>query len=118
MTLIRFGGHFYGTIVHTGTTMTQTSRKSFSKEYKAEVVDIVRRNDGNVSKTAVALGVSKSRIYAWLNEAKDGDVLPASGSISAAERVELTKLRREVKHLRMERESLKKTAAWFAAQSK
>lgn len=98
--------------------MTNTSKKSFSKEYKAEVVDLVRRNDGNVAKTSVALGISKGRIYAWLKDARENGGLQQPASLSVAEKTELAQLRREVKDLRMEREFLKKTAAWFAAQSK
>ena len=40
------------------------------------------------------------------------------GALTTAEKEELTRLRRENRTLRLERDFLKKTAAWFAKESK
>ena len=42
---------------------------------------------------------------------------PANGALSAAEREELTRLRRENKQLRLERDILSRATAWFARET-
>ena len=41
----------------------------------------------------------------------------AASGLAAAERDELTRLRREVRQLRLERDILSKAAAWFARET-
>jgi transposase len=52
----------------------------------------------------------------WVKQA-DLDEGRRSDGLTTDERAELRRLRRETKQLRMEREILKKAAAWFARES-
>jgi transposase-like protein len=54
-----------------------------------------------------------------LHRAKQAGNLPEKpdGPLGVEERAELKELREEVRRLRMEREFLKKAAAWFARES-
>jgi len=55
-------------------------------------------------------------IYNWVKQA-DLDAGIRKDGLTTEERAELRRLKREVKQLRMEREILKKAAAWFARES-
>ena len=62
------------------------------------------------------LGIAESSLSRWVRE-HNGDRGPkAPGSLSSDERQELVQLRRQVKRLEMEREFLKKAAAFFARE--
>jgi transposase len=52
----------------------------------------------------------------WVKQA-DRDAGRGDGGLSTGEREELTRLRREIKRLKMEREILAKAAAWFAQET-
>lgn len=89
-------------------------RRSFSPEFKQEAVKLVTEQNRSATAVARELGVAQSTLSAWLRLAP-----AASGpaSLSDAERLELAALRREVRTLRMEREILKKAAAFFAKEN-
>jgi transposase len=55
-------------------------------------------------------------IHNWVKQA-DVDAGVRSDGLTTDERAELRRLKRENKQLRMEREILKKAAAWFARES-
>ena len=59
---------------------------------------------------------SAQTIRNWVKQA-DLDQGVRSDGLTSSEREELRRLKREVKQLRMEREILKKAAAWFARES-
>lgn len=59
---------------------------------------------------------SSHTIRNWVKQAELDEGRRTDG-LTTAEREELRRLRREVKQLRMEREILKKAAAWFARES-
>jgi transposase len=100
------------------TTMTKRTRRSFSKEYKAEVVDLVRQADGNSAKVAREIGLSSQIVGAWVRQSLVDAGKGKPEQLTSAEREELSKLRKENKDLRMEREFLKKISTWFARENK
>ncbi|WP_455285874.1 transposase [Cupriavidus necator] len=55
-------------------------------------------------------------IYNWIAQS-DRDAGVRHDGLSTAERQELTRLRRKVKQLELEREILSKAAAWFARET-
>jgi transposase len=65
---------------------------------------------------AKEFGCTSWSIRQWVKQA-DRDVGRGDGGLSTAERQELTRLRRENRQLKMEREILSKAAAWFANES-
>ena len=92
-------------------------RRSFTPEYKAEVVGLIRDGGKAISAVARDLGLTESAVRNWVvrSEADSGRGDPKV--LTTAEREELSQLRRENRQLRMEREILKKATAFFAKES-
>ncbi len=97
----------------------QKPKRQFSPEFRAEAVKMVLDSGGKRSPHSIAieLGIQPSTLREWVRKAKEakGEVPPSRLSVS--ERAELAELRREVRNLRMEREILKKAAAFFAREN-
>jgi len=91
-----------------------TSRKPYPLEFRQQMVDLVR-----AGRTPEELGrefePSAESIRNWVRQA-DRDEGRAEG-LTTTERKELSRLRRENRKLRQEREILSKAAAWFARES-
>jgi len=97
--------------------MTQ-KRKQFSKQFKIDAVKLVTEQGYKVSEAARNLGIHHSSLRRWKKqfETNGNQAFPGKGHMSP-EKDELDRLRKEVKKLRMEREILKKAAAFFANES-
>ena len=99
--------------------MKKRLNRSYTPEFRAAAVKQV--TDGGRSMPAVArsLEMSAKTLANWVLRARKGQA-PANGStrqpVSELE-AELTRLRQENAKLRMEKEILKKAAAYFAKES-
>lgn len=92
-------------------------RRSFTKEYKAEVVQLIRESGRSAGDVARELGLTVSAVRQWVMQAEVDEGRGPPGALTTAEREELTKLRREVRDLRAERDILKRATAFFARES-
>jgi transposase-like protein len=92
-------------------------RRHFTPEYKAEVVGLFRTSGKTAGVLARDLGLQETSVRAWIRQADIDAGKGPAGALTTAEREELTALKREVKTLRLEREILKKAAAFFAKES-
>jgi transposase len=95
-----------------------TKRRTFSREFKAEAVKLAKDTGKGVAAVAKDLGLSESSLYLWAKQHEIDAGQGSAGALTTAEKQELTQLRRENRELRMEREFLKKAAAFFASQKK
>ena len=98
--------------------MARRKRRKFSGEYKAEVVELIRKSGKSVGAVARELDLTETAVREWVKQADAAAAPAAPGALSAAERDELVRLRKQVKTLEMEREILKKATAFFAKESK
>jgi transposase len=89
-------------------------RRKFTSEFKQEAVTLVQRSGRSANQVAQELGVSQTALSHWLREATRTAAGP--NGFHAVE--EFKALRREVERLRMERDILKKAAAFFANESR
>ena len=98
--------------------MTQ-KRKHYSKQFKIDAVKLVTEQGYKVSEAARNLGIHHSSLRNWKKQLEtDGNQsFPGKGHMTS-DKEELFRLRKEVKKLRMEREILKKAAAFFANEPK
>jgi transposase len=92
--------------------MERRKRRSFTPEYKAEAVRQVREGGKSMPQVAKELDLTESALRNWVREADGGEGKESAGARSTAEREELVRLRKEVRHLEMERDFLKKAAGW------
>lgn len=87
--------------------------RQYSKVFKEEAVALVREQGYSVSEAAKSLGIANNTLYKW----KEKIVAELDGkTLIEDERTELKRLRKEVKGLRMEKEILKKTRAFFTKE--
>ena len=89
------------------------ARRVFSAEFKAKVVDLVRRGERPVGEICRELDLTDSAVRNWVKQA-EGERRGDSGE---SESEELTRLRAEIRHLKMERDILKKATAFFVRES-
>jgi transposase len=94
--------------------MSKTKIKH-THEFKKEAVKLVTEQAYSQAEAARRLGVSAKNLSRWVKEAEETNSKMAKVKKNAkVEQEELLQLRKEVKRLRMEREILKKAAAFFA----
>jgi transposase len=98
--------------------MEKRKRRSFTKAYKAEVVELIRKSGKSIGAIAQELDLTETAVRAWVRQAEVDAGQGPVGALTTAEREELAQLRRRVKTLEMEREILKKATAFFAKESK
>ncbi len=91
-------------------------RRSFTEEFKAGAVRLVLDEGKTVSQVGRDLDVSQSVVGNWVKQAR-ADRSNGKTGLTTEERGELVKLRREVRELRLQRDLLKKAAAFFARES-
>jgi transposase len=100
------------------------TRPPSAPEFRRQMVELVRAGR-DPADLAREFEPSAQAIRNWVAEAdrKEGrreataKPAPAAAALSAAEREELARLRRETKQLRLERDILSRAAAWFARET-
>jgi transposase len=98
--------------------MGKRKRRRFSKEYKAEVVELIHKSGKSVAAVARELDLTETAVRRWVQQAEIDVGRGPAGALTTAEREELSQLRKRVRTLEMEREILKKATAFFAKESK
>jgi transposase len=97
-------------------------RRSFTDEYKAEAVAFVIEGGRPVAEVARNIGVHEMTLGKWVKKERDKQAsVPADAPLNESERLELIRLRDELKdekakntELQMQVEFAKKVATWFA----
>ena len=93
----------------------QRRRRSFTPEFKAKTVELIRSSGRSVHEVAKELDLTETAVRRWVNQAQiDAGERPG---LTTDEQEELRRLRSENRTLRMERDLLKKAAAFFAQES-
>jgi transposase len=97
-------------------TRRPRKRRSFTPEYKAEVVELCHTSSRSIGQVARDLGLSETAVRRWVAQAEI-DAGRREG-LTTSEREELTRLRRENRVLREERDILKRATAFFAKETR
>src|SRR5271155_1847771 len=92
------------------------TRRSFTSEYKAEIVELCRRGDRSIGQVARDFDLTETNVRTWVKQAEiDQGVRPG---LTSEERDELAKLRRENRSLREDVEILKRATVFFAKETR
>jgi transposase len=92
-------------------------RRTFTKEQKSDAVNLIRTSGEPVSQIARNLGIHVNTLHRWASQADIDEGKGPEGAYTTAEKAEIRELRRKIKRLEMERDFLKKAAAFFARES-
>lgn len=94
---------------------SKRSRRSFSDEFKRDAVALVRDTGRPIAHVADELGLYDSTLGNWVRAAEAAE---ANGQgLDADERARLAELEAENAQLRMERDLLKRTTAFWVKES-
>src|SRR5438034_223528 len=91
--------------------MDKRSRRRFTKEFKAETVALVRHSGKSIAEICRDMGLPESSVHRWLAQANI-DAGERDG-LTTAEREEFSRIRRELRVVREERDVLAKAIAFF-----
>jgi transposase len=89
-------------------------QKNYTKEYRANAVRLYQEGDRPMTEVARELGVAYQTFNAWVKDAETKAGAEPKSRPGETTGEELARLRRENRQLRMEKEFLKKAAAFFA----
>ena len=94
------------------------TRRQFSREFKLEAVRLVKERGVSVAQAARDLDLHENVLRKWVREAAADPqhAFPGLGQMKP-EQAEIDRLKKEVAKLKMERDILKKAAAYFARES-
>jgi transposase len=95
------------------------TRRKFTQEFKDDAVSLVIDQGYSCAEVARRLGVNDNNINRWVRQYRQRNEIESANGLSPEEmEAELKRLRKENKRLEMERDILKKAAAFFANESK
>jgi transposase len=98
-------------------TEGRRARRKFTDEFKAGAVRLVLDEGRTAGAVARELDLTESALREWVARAQADRTRGKSGGLTTAEREELARLRKENRQLKLERDILKKAAAFFAREN-
>ena len=93
-------------------------RRSFTPEFKAEIVDLCQRGDRSVGQVAKDFDLTETAVREWVKQAERDSGDREDGGLTSTEQQELAQLRRENRRLREDVEILKRATAFFAKETR
>ena len=99
--------------------MNQIKKPYYSLEFKQDAVQLILSKGYSIQEAVISLGVSASALRKWVTAEKGGSKnnhTISGNKLTLSEHEELLRLRKENIKLKMEREILKKAAAFFAQE--
>ncbi|MGR6923784.1 transposase [[Actinomadura] parvosata] len=91
-------------------------RRSFTPEFKAEIVELCRRGDRSIREVARDFDLTETAVRQWVRQAEIDE--GQRDGLTSSEREELTALRRENRRLREDVDVLKRATAFFVRETR
>ena len=89
-------------------------KKVYSPEFKTQAISLVREAGRPASEVARELGINTNTLYNWLSSISGAPPKNITNNDSAAE---IKRLKKALAQAEMERDILKKAAAYFAKET-
>jgi transposase len=96
--------------------MMKATRARYTLEFKEEAVRLVTSGE-RAATVARNLGLSEQTLHNWVKSAANGGLKVPTVPTVSAEQMEISRLKAELSRVKMERDILKKAAAYFAKES-
>jgi len=91
-------------------------RRSFTDEFKADIVEQCRKGDRSIARVAKDFDLTETAVREWVKQAEIDD--GRRPGLTSVERDELAQLRRDNRRLREDVEILKRATAFFAKETR
>ncbi len=101
----------------TGSRKTTRPRRSFTSEFKAEIVEQCLRGDRSIGQVARDFDLTETAVREWVKQ-HERDAGQRTDGVTSVEREELHRLRRENRRLQEDVDILKRAAAFFAKETR
>ena len=100
--------------------MEKIPRRVYTKEFKDEAVKLVLEGGQGVTETARRLSISSKTLANWVVAVKHGKAVNVGAPRTPVTELdaEVTRLKRELTEMKMERDLLKKATVYFAKESR
>lgn len=98
--------------------MERLPKVQFTKEFKEEAVKMVKESGLSLKEVSRRLSLPESTLRYWVKTIDNiSNNSKHHNKVITPEQMELSRLRRELAEVKMERDILKKAAAYFAKES-
>jgi transposase len=94
------------------------ARRSFTPEFRAEIVELCQRGDRSIGRVARDFDLTETAVREWVRQAERDAGTRGDGGLTTAERQELSALRRENRRLQQDVEILKRATAFFVKETR
>lgn len=100
--------------------MERIPKGLYSPEFRAEAVKLVEGEGLSIDRAAKRLSVPKSSLGNWVRAARSGKLTEVGKGqrVPSEQELELARMRKELAEVKLERDLLKKCAAYFAKESR
>jgi transposase len=93
-------------------------RRSFTPEFKAEIVELCQRGDRSIGQVAGDFDLTETAVREWVKQAERDVGDRVDGGLTSTEREELVHLRRDNRRLKEDVEILKRATAFFVKETR
>jgi transposase len=93
------------------------TRRSFTPEFKADIVERCRAGDRSIGQVAKDFELTETAVRSWAKQA-DVDQGRRSDGLTSVQLSEMAQLRKELREAREERDILKRAVAFFARETR
>src|SRR6188474_2182895 len=94
------------------------ARRSFTPEFKAEIVQLCQQGDRSIGRVAQDFDLTETAVREWVRQAERDAGTRGDGGMTSQERQELAVMRRENQRLREDVEILKRATAFFVKETR